>query len=326
MTYVGDNSWSYTLSYDFSAPNQLLEFKILVNDNMWQIGANNAVVLPTSGNAYVSVYPWFVTTNGNYIYIRNIYSPQLNNTRDLVIYYPPSYVENTLKQYSNVLVMHDGQNLFNASTSFAGVAWMCQDTVDALVNQGSMEEIIIVGVDNTADRIDELTYSYDASVGAGGKGDIYLNFIEQTVLPIIYKTFRIDTENLNLGILGSSLGGLISCYAGWTRSNVYNLAGCMSSSFWWNNEDFNGVILQKDSPPKQLEVYLDSGNAGPDNDDEAQTKTVLAHMQTLGFTLGEDLWYYLDKGGQHSEKYWGARFFVPMTDLYPPSNLTVTPL
>jgi len=48
-----------------------------------------------------------------------------------------------------------------------------------------MDEIIIVGVDNTPDRIDELTYSYDSTVPGGGKGDLYLDFIETTVLPII---------------------------------------------------------------------------------------------------------------------------------------------
>jgi hypothetical protein len=53
--------------------------------------------------------------------------------------------------------MHDGQNLFNASTSAFGVAWMCQDTVNVQVVEGNMREIIIVGVDNVgADR----TYEY----------------------------------------------------------------------------------------------------------------------------------------------------------------------
>ncbi|RYE84066.1 MAG: hypothetical protein EOO65_02880, partial [Methanosarcinales archaeon] len=45
------------------------------------------------------------------------------------------------------------------------------------------------------------------------------------------------------GMLGSSLGGLLSCYAGWTRPDTYGFAGCMSSSFWWNNQDFNNTII-----------------------------------------------------------------------------------
>ncbi len=111
--------------------------------------------------------------------------------------------------------MHDGQNLFNASTSFGGIAWNCQNTVDALVYQGQMDEIIIVGVDNTgADRTDEYTYSKDPTVGAGGKGDIYLNFLEETVLPLVNGSLRVNAQLGKIGILGSSLGGLISCYAG----------------------------------------------------------------------------------------------------------------
>lgn len=57
--------------------------------------------------------------------------------------------------------MHDGQNLFDPATAFLGQAWMCQDTVNPLITQGSMREILIVGVYNTEDRIDEYTYSYD---------------------------------------------------------------------------------------------------------------------------------------------------------------------
>ncbi len=35
----------------------------------------------------------------------------------------------------------------------------------------------------------------------------------------------------------------------------------MSSSFWWNNEDFNNKILTT-SYNNKTKVYLDSGDAG----------------------------------------------------------------
>ena len=64
-----------------------------------------------------------LAASGSYTYIRDVVSQELGNTRDLVIYTPPSYYENPFKPFSDLLIMHDGQNLFNASTSFAGVAW-----------------------------------------------------------------------------------------------------------------------------------------------------------------------------------------------------------
>jgi len=216
--------------------------------------------------------------------------------------------------------MHDGQNLFNLSTSAFG-CWYCQDTVDLYVTEGYMDEIIIVGVDNTDNRTNEYTYSYDSSVGAGGDGNVYLDFLVETVLPLIQDWYRVAplSNPQNIGILGSSLGGLISCYAGWTRSQIFGKAGCMSSSFWWNNEDFNNVILVKYDNAEGLDVYLDSGNSGPDNDDFNETLEVRNHFEELNYVINQTLFYYLDDGGQHNEYYWGRRFWVPMTYFYSPT-------
>jgi len=242
-----------------------------------------------------------------------------------VIYTPPSYNENYLKTVKNVLIMQDGQNLFDPATSYSGTAWMCQDTVNSLVGQGSMDEIMIVGVYNTPDRIDEYTYSVDPDYG-GGKGDTYLDFLEQTVMPWVTPRYRIETNTQNMGIMGSSLGALISCYAGWTRSKVYSKAGCMSTSFWWNNEDFNNVILVTRSDPLPQEiVYVDSGGQSVgDGDDYEETIRVRDHIEDLGYSLNKDLYYFWDPGAQHSEYYWGKRFWVPMTDLYPIQPITPT--
>lgn len=55
-----------------------------------------------------------------------------------------------------------------------------------------MEEVIVVGPYNTNDRTDEYTYSFDPSEGFGGKGDLYLDWIESTLIPLVKKTYRVD--------------------------------------------------------------------------------------------------------------------------------------
>jgi predicted alpha/beta superfamily hydrolase len=74
-------------------------------------------------DCYGLVLPLAASGSYRYTYIRDVVSQELGNTRDLVIYTPPSYYENPFKSFLDLLIMHDGQNLFNASTSFAGVAW-----------------------------------------------------------------------------------------------------------------------------------------------------------------------------------------------------------
>lgn len=328
--------WTGTFSYTSISVGSIVEMKPLKGDVSWSIGANFQVRLQSESSS-VSIYPWFYSKHGEYKVIGSLFSPQLNNTRDIIVYTPPSYYENSLKQMNNVLIMHDGQNLFNASTSFGGIAWGCDETIDELVVEGSMEEVLIIGVYNTPDRIDEYTYIYDPCYttnlrgecqGGGGKGDLYLDFLIENVVPFVkQQDYRILTDRENLGILGSSLGGLISCYGAWTRGSVYSKGGCMSSSFWWDERNFNLDILTNYPPPPVETFYLDSGDCCPKpfSDDRYQTEAVRNHMEDLGFRLNDNLFYYLDEGGQHNEYYWGRRFNIPMEDLYPIVNTPTTP-
>ncbi len=288
---------------------------------VWMIGAN-AVALD---DAALAIYPWFFTGEGTTGYAtKELYSPQLNNTRPIIMYLPPSYFENPHKRYTDLLIMHDGQNLFDPNTAFMNNAWMAQHGLDANIFAGTSREVVVAGVWNTADRNDEYTYSYDPTEGFGGKGDLYLDFLEDTVLPFLSASFpRLSVRRGSVGILGSSLGGLISCYALWTRSDVYNAAGCMSTSFWWNSEDFRTTILATKPRPRNATFYLDSGDQpAPAGDDEVQTVSVRDKMEaSFGFVLNSTLFYFLDKGAAHSETYWGPRFHIPLADLYPPLGL-----
>lgn len=351
LARVATNTFSVTLDIPPSQRCGSLQYKALVDDRTWQVGANEAVLFDmcasASGTFSATTYPFFGTQTGRYEYVRDVFSPQLNNTRDLVVYLPPSYDENYLKPFraSDTLLMHDGQNLFNASTSAFGVAWMCQNTLDSLIPQGDMREIIVIGVDNTPQRIYEYTYSVDPTVGDGGGADAYIDFLVDTVAPLAVAQYRIfdDEPGSRWGILGSSLGGLLSCYAAWTRPQRFGFGGCMSSSFWWNNQDFNASVLPRHAGgayPSVTALYLDSGDAGPDNDDVTQTRTVRDSVLALGFPYApvapqctapdtdacpRALAYFLARGAQHSEAYWGARFYVPMQYGFPPLITTPVP-
>lgn len=151
----------------------------------------------------------------------------------------------------------------------------------------------------------------------GGKGDLYLDFIEKELLPKL-KTdyFAGRFVEGTVGIGGSSLGGLISCYALYTRPQVYKKAICMSSSFWWNSEDFKKIVSTTRTYNPSSSFYLDSGDSGPSQDSKTQTENVKAALVQKGYIENKNLFYYLDKGGQHSESYWGKRFPIPMQYLY----------
>lgn len=130
-------------------------------------------------------------------------------------------------------------------------------------------------------------------------------------------TDRIPDDLSSYGMIGSSLGGIVTCYAGWTRGDIFSKVGCMSSSFWWNNYDFNSTILLRQCDSEPLKIYLDVGSSEGSEMISGATY-VRNSLESLGYVLNENLYYYLDPLGQHNEYYWGKRFYIPMQFLYPP--------
>lgn len=316
----GNDQWKVSLNCTESK----VEMKVLVDDKVWMIGANHHADLTKSGsNAVTEIYPWFYTYTGTLKTISKVYSPELKNYRDIIYYLPPSYYENTLKTYQNVLVMHDGQNLFDPRTAYMGNAWMCQDALDTTIVGGTSDEVIIAGAYNTDDRINEYTYVYDPSEKAGGKGDLYLDWIESTLIPTTQQNFRVSITRDRLGILGSSLGGLISCYAGWTRSHVYGKVGCMSSSFWWDFNNFQNEIIPASVPDEPVPIiYMDSGSGSVGEIQCTEyTAQIYQMMKDDGFEENKEVFKYVDPGASHSETYWGPRFHIPIENLYPASTV-----
>ncbi|NGZ87882.1 alpha/beta hydrolase [Duganella sp. SAP-35] len=231
-------------------------------------------------------------------------SPQLGNSRKLRIYLPPGYDANPRQRYP-VLYMHDGQNLFDANTAAFGVAWDIGLTMDKLIASGAITPAIVVGIDNTKDRIDEYTPCCDAKNG-GGKIDAYMAFIVDTVKPWADANLRTLKDREHTAIMGSSLGGIASVYIAQKHPEIFSSAGGVSSSFWWNEESF-----VKNVPAKQpVRFYLDAGTEGDGLDD---TRKMRDAMLAKGYRLNQDLYYHEAEGGSHNEKSWSARAHLPLT-------------
>ena len=87
------------------------------------------------------------TLTGNIKRHRAFPSKVLRNRRDVLVYLPPGYSRFSSRRYP-VLYMHDGQNVFDAATSFAGVEWEMDETAQRLIHRKLIEPLIIVAVAN----------------------------------------------------------------------------------------------------------------------------------------------------------------------------------
>ena len=98
------------------------------------MGANYQFIVSAASpdSSTVTVYPSFNPSVNKIVDTAAVHSSILGNSRKLSIYYPPSYFDNKYKKYE-LLLMHDGQNLFDPSKAAFGVAWMIQNTANLLV-------------------------------------------------------------------------------------------------------------------------------------------------------------------------------------------------
>ncbi len=231
----------------------------------------------------------------------NFFMPQLNRSRRIWVYVPPDY--QTSGKYYPVLYMQDGQNLFDQSTSFAG-EWRVDESLNSLFQNGD-DGIIVVGIDNGGtNRINEYSPWVNPQYG-GGQGDEYIEFIVETLKPHIDSVYRTRPQREFTGIMGSSLGGLISHFGGIERQDVFSKVGVFSPSYWFSSQ----VFSHTSSTGRQgdMRIYLLAGQQEGSGSVVNQLNAMYDTLLQAGF-LPEELQKVTHADGQHSEWYWAREF------------------
>ncbi|WP_375433623.1 alpha/beta hydrolase [uncultured Hymenobacter sp.] len=230
--------------------------------------------------------------------------PQLKRTRRIWIYLPNDYATNSAKRYP-VLYMHDGQNVFDACTSFAG-EWSVDETLSELQQQG-LDAVgsIVVAVDHGgSDRMNELSPWRNLKYG-GGQGDQYVDFLVETLKPYVDAHYRTLTGREFTGIAGSSMGGLISTYAALKYPNVYSKVAVFSPAFWFAEDSLRQYVRQHPANPNTRFYFLCGTTEG---------SNMVPLMRSIHDSLARsgvpstNLSFNPRPDGQHSEWFWRREF------------------
>ncbi|HEY0924328.1 alpha/beta hydrolase [Rheinheimera pacifica] len=261
--------------------------------------------------------------------------------RHIDIWLPEGY--NGKKKHA-VVYMHDGQMLFDGSTSWNQQEWRVDEVAARLIAAGKTRPFIVVGIFNagphrhseyfpqqpfmalTAEQQQALYQNNPAQQASLFSqpvySDNYLKFLVQELKPYIDSRYAVHTDAANTVVMGSSMGGLISLYAISEYPQVFGGAACLSTHW-------PGSFEQQDNPvPAQFfaymrnklpeagkhKLYFDYGTATLDAwypPLQAQADAIIAskgynntNWQTLRFD-----------GAEHSENAWAERLHLPLTFL-----------
>jgi predicted alpha/beta superfamily hydrolase len=235
--------------------------------------------------------------------------PQLGRQRRVWLYLPQDYAAHPGRRYP-VLYVHDGQNVFDAATSYGG-EWGVDEALDQLRKTGQdASGSIVVAVDNGNQfRSDEYIPWPSAELRdqphRGGQGGAYVDFLALTLKPYIDAHYRTRPDAAHTGIAGSSLGGLISVYAALKYPQVFGRVGAFSPAFWVCNDSLK-AFAKTHPAAKTARFYFVCG--------PKESETMLPLMAQWRDELraqglpAANVAFKAPADGQHREWFWRREF------------------
>jgi predicted alpha/beta superfamily hydrolase len=236
-----------------------------------------------------------------------------HNTRFLRVWLPPGYDDpaNAGRRYP-VLYLNDGQNLFEASTSFTGVEWQVDESGERLIREGVLPPMIIVGMDNAGkERIREyVPHRSLHPMMLRVQGNRYPNFLIKEVMPFVARNYRVAGGPENTGLGGSSLGALISLYTAMIRPDVIGRLLLESPSLWVSNRQIIRESRRVTRWPERVYLATGTAEAGRKDRDQSMVDDVREFAAILRRAGMEEarLQLVIDEGATHHESAWARRF------------------
>jgi predicted alpha/beta superfamily hydrolase len=238
-------------------------------------------------------------------------SRELGNRRTVTVHLPPGYSRGAARY--PVLYLHDGQNVFDDERAAFGKSWRAAETADRLARARRIRPVILVGIDNTPQRLDEYGPWPEPAHAAGGHAEEYARFVLHEVKPFIDRSYRTLPGRKDTGVCGSSMGGLVSLMMAWKWPERIGLAGILSPSLWWARARILDEVEADNGWMRRVRMWLCMGTRegsrrGHVSSHLERTRRLAGAFDTAGLLPGRDYYYWEAAGGEHNEEAWAARF------------------
>ncbi len=237
--------------------------------------------------------------------LRDFYSSVERTNRTIRIYTPDAYDHNPDQRFP-VLYMFDGQNVFAHPESAVYDTWCANWAMDKLAYEGSIPPWIIVAIDHTRDRFTEY------SPWIGGRAERTAKFLVDSLKPYIDKTYRTRPEQPWTGVMGASMGGLMTLYLGKTYPHIFGRIGSLSATLMWGKGLFGkgqmfGLWDRKTDYWSKIYIYVGGGEQYSFNgiwlDYPPINRDFYEHLKKLGYR-DHELRFELAEGEPHHETAW----------------------
>jgi enterochelin esterase-like enzyme len=242
-----------------------------------------------------------------------LYSRVLAGERELLIWLPQSYATEPGRRFP-LIVLHDGTNVFDPSTSrVSGADWAADEWVNLLSSHGTMPEAIVAGVCHPEGYSEEnvTLRDFDLSPEMGGRA--YAEFIATELLAHMDTHYRTLATPSARTLGGAGLGAAATFLTALRHPGVFEKFACLSTSFadLSQSPPESAVLLgaleaSPDLP--QGRFYFDYGTRGVDASAGPYHERLEALLGRRGGQNGPNFRLSRVEGGSHDEISWRWRF------------------
>ncbi len=258
--------------------------------------------------------------------------------RNVDIWLPDTY-DHQLKH--QVLIMHDGQMLYDSTTTWNHQEWQLDEHLTNLIETQKVLPTLVISTwnvtkDRHSDYFPQKPFDFlpDSTRSALiqynlknshrlfqqlPNSDAYLKFLVEEVKPMVDTTLKVYTNKEYTTIGGSSMGGLVSFYALAEYPEVFGQAMCLSTH-WpgalpYAANPFPQAFFEYLEPKlehlNEHSFYFDFGTKTLDSLYPKYELAVNRLFQGHGFSSREfkNLKF---NGANHSEHSWQQRLSIPL--------------
>ncbi len=282
---------------------------------------------------------------GTFHHIESFKSEHVED-RPVDIWLPDGYEKNADQQYS-VMYLHDGQMMFDQPTSplnkgvlmqiwgfyaklryGTGFFWDVDKTVARLIDEGSIDPIILVSVYNlpkvkrrteympqkmiTEQIATEFLHKESDIRKKDITSDKYLRFLVDELKPYVDQNYRTKSDQSNTFIMGSSMGGMISAYAISEYPGVFGGAACLSTHWPLGGNSVTSWYENYWPQAGNHRIYFDRGTESYDSTYGPGQAHMDSIMEKNGFIRDKDWRSLVFEGESHTPSSWQKRLHIPL--------------
>ena len=161
--------------------------------------------------------------------------------RNVRVLVPPGYIESRRDAYP-LLLLHDGQNLFEQGSTAPGAgSWRVDLAVPPLIATGRIPPVVVAGIDHAGDgRIGEFAPTPAGKLGGGGASE-YARLVVADILPRLSADYHVRTDPDGIGLGGSSMGGLVTLWMAILFPGFFGRRFSFGSEIDWHADPVSGA-------------------------------------------------------------------------------------